>query len=356
MPESARHWRLLEDGIEDPFLHFAVEETLLRRVAERRSVPTLRLRRTVPSVWIGVYQDAREDVDLAYCQVRGLPVVRRPNPGGAVYQDRGSFCTSAFLPRDPAYRILCIRETRELYALQGSLVEDLCARLGVRAKAAPVNDVLVDGRKVYGSAQIELGDGVAHSGTFLVHADLDAMAAALRPSRLKYADRGFTTVRERVVNLAEAAGRPLSVRAVMDLFVAVLQERWPVRLEPGSLTREERQEAESLYREKYARAEWTFPLRRPFTTSLAARAASGVVLLDLALEGDRIRSLEVRGDFLLERQDRLAAFLQSAEGLEVPEAADLLRQAGLPADVTDALAGLLLQGAQRPAETGREKS
>jgi len=81
------------------------------------------------------------------------------------------------------------------YDLQGVLVVDLRARLGVRAQAAPVNDVLVEGRKVYGSTQIELGDGVAHSGTFLVHADLDAMAAALRPSRLKYAHQGSAGLR-----------------------------------------------------------------------------------------------------------------------------------------------------------------
>ena len=354
MADAALHWRLLEDGIEDPFLHFAVEETLLRRVAEGRSAATLRLRRTVPSVWIGVYQDPREDVDLAYCQTRGLPVVRRPNPGGAVYQDRGTFCTSAFFPRNPTFQSLGIRETRELYALQGAVVEGLCARLGVRAQAAPVNDVLVEGRKIYGSAQIELGDGVAHSGTFLVHADLDAMAAALQPSRLKYANRGFASVRERVMNLSEAARRPLPIRAVMDLFVAVLQERWPVRLEPGGLTGEERQEAESLCREKYARAEWTFPARRPFTTSLATRAASGVVLMDLAMEGDRIRSLAIQGDFLLERQDDLAVFLQASAGLRIPEAIDLLRQGTLPADVMDALAHLLGQGAQRPTSTGRE--
>jgi lipoate---protein ligase len=355
LSDSTLRWRLLEDGIEDPFLHFAVEETLLRRVAEGRSVPTLRLRRTVPSVWIGVYQDPREDVDLDYCRQHGLPVVRRPNPGGAVYQDRGTFCTSAFFPRQPAFQAMGIGDSQALYGLLGQVVVALCAGLGVSAQAAPVNDVLVDRRKAYGSAQIELGDAVVHSGTFLVQADLEAMAAALRPSRLKYAHQGFTSVRERVANLAEFVGRCLPVREVMDRFVAAFQARLPVTLEPGSLTGEERQEAEALRDAKYGREAWTFPTRRPFTTSLATRAASGVVLLDLTLADDRIVNLDLRGDFLLGRQERLAAFVQDATGLRIPEALQRLSSSALPADLAGAIARLLTEGCQRPVGAMTER-
>ena len=77
------------------------------------------------------------------------------------------------------------------------------------------------------------------------------------------------------------------------------------------------------------------------------------MFLDLAMEGDRIRSLAVKGDFLLERQDCLAAFLRGAEGLNVEEATDLLHQAGLPSDVTEALADLLVQGTQHPTRSER---
>lgn len=351
MAESILHWRLLEDGIEDPFLHFAVEETLLRRVAEGLSRPTLRLRRTVPSVWIGVYQDAREEVDIDYCRAHGLPVIRRPNPGGAVYQDRGTFCTSAFFPRSPTFEALGIRETGELYGLMGRLVEAWCAGFGVTAAAAPVNDVQVGNRKVYGSAQIELGDAVVHSGTFLVHADLEVMAAALRPPRLKLAGKGIAGVRDRVVNLAEAAGRALSVPEAMAGLIRTLEARLPVQLDPGPLTGAERRDAEGLLRKKYAQEEWTFPRRRPFATSLATKAASGLVLLDLALDGDRIEAIDVRGDFLLERQDALVDLLRGAQGMSLTQALGLLRASPLPGDFQDALAHLLQEASRRGAPT-----
>lgn len=354
MAEPALRWRLLEDGIEDPFLQFAVEEALLRRVAEGRSVPTLRLRRSVPSVWIGVYQEPWEEVDLAFCRREGLPVVRRPNPGGAVYQDRGTFCYTAFFPRDPDLARLGAAQTRDLYGIMAGVVLDVCAALGVAAEASPVNDVAAGGRKVYGSAQIEWGPAIAHSGTFLVQADLGAMEAALHPPALKFSGKGATCVRDRVANLSEAAGRPIAVPEAMARFVEAFSRRLPVVLEPGDLGPAERADAEALLHSKYATEEWTFPRRRPFATTLATRAASGVLSLDLRLEGDRVASMDVRGDFLLERQEDLAAFLAQARARREGEALALLGASPLPEDLKLALGRLIHEGFDRGVPRARE--
>jgi lipoate-protein ligase A len=346
MGEAPLRWRLLEDGIEDPFRHFAVEETILRRVAEGLSEPTFRLRRVWPSVFIGVYQDPREDVNIAYCRRKGIAIIRRPNPGGAVYQDHGGFCFTAFFPKHPTFEVFGIRETRDMYRVMGERVVAMCRALGVSAQAAPVNDVVVGGRKVYGSAQIEMGDAVAHSGTLLIDTDIEVMEAALRPSRLKFLDKGFSSVRERVLNLAEAAGRPIAIREAMDLLTQGITESLPVALIPGGLTEAERQAAERLYRDKYAKEEWTFPRRQPFSTTLATKAQSGVVMLDLVLDGNHIESIAMRGDFLLERQEDLASLLQAMHGRTIPEAIAILPQGGLPEDVQDALARLLDEGSK----------
>lgn len=349
MADDLLHWRLLEDRIEDPFLHFAVEETLLRRIAEGRSEPTLRLRHTAPSVWIGVYQDPSVEVDLAACRVKGLPVVRRPNPGGAVYQDAGTFCYSAMFQKHPAFETLGAHETNDLYRIFGGLVVGLCAAFGVTAEISPGNDVQVGRRKVYGSAQVELGDAVAHSGTFLVQANLEEMASVLCPASLKFADKDCTSLRDRVINLAEAAGRLLSVQDVMARLPREWEARFPVVLLPGELTNSERREAEILLRDKYAKESWTFPQRDPFSTTLATKSPIGLVQLDLALEGDRIASIDVEGDFRLARQEMLASFLVSAQSGTISEALDLLGQSPLPANLRQALAHLLIEGAQRPA-------
>lgn len=318
-----------------------MEETLLRRVAEGRSEPTLRLRRAFPSVWIGVFQDPHEDVDLEACRELGLPVVRRYNPGGAVVQDEGTFCFSAFFPRQPAFSTLGIQKTGDLYAVFGRVVRELGRLLGVDAAASPVNDVTIGGRKFYGSAQLEMGPAVVHSGSFLVHADLDRMARVLRPSRLKYADRGFTGVRERVVNLSEAAGRSLIVEDVMKSLVSAISANLPVTLTPGALTSPELEDAASLLQKKYATEEWTFPKRRPGTTTLGTRAAGGVLIIELALDGELIRQFDVRGDFLMGRPEILFTFRRESLGLSIREAQERLRLSPLPLDLREGLDRLL---------------
>ena len=166
---------------------------------------------------------------------------------------------------------------------------------------------------------------------------------------LKFADKGFSCVRDRVLNLSEVVGHPVAIRTAMDRLVQELERQLPVSLAPGPLTDEERQEAQLLYESKYAREEWTFPRRRPFSTTLATKAQSGVVTLDLELEGDHIEGIAVRGDFLLERQDLLVSLLESVKGRGLSEAAGIVRRSALPLDLSTALMHLLEEGGRRHA-------
>ncbi len=293
-------WRLLRDGIADPFLHFAVEEAILREVSREASPYTLRLRRVEPSVFIGVTQDADEEVDVDYCRRHDILIVRRPNPGGAVYQDRGSFCYSAFFRKEFLAR-LGIASLEHLFQVFGRAVLETCAHYGVGADISPVNDVTINGRKVYGSAQLEWYSGIAHSGTFLVDADVETMQHVLRPSRLKFADKGFTSVRDRVINLSEAAGRHLDVEEVMECLAENIVGELGVTVRPGELTPGEQRESRRLYEEKYALDEWTFRRRGHYTTIVSTKIPSGVMTLSANLTGEVLEAVSVTGDFLLPR-------------------------------------------------------
>jgi lipoate-protein ligase A len=326
-------WRLLEDGITDPFLHFGVEEALLRLCEEKASPPTLRLRRVEPSVFIGVYQDAAEDVDIAFCRRRGIKLVRRPNPGGAV-------CYSAFFNTRFLLDHLGLGGSEDFYPVFGAAVVATCARYGVKARLAPVNDVTVAGRKIYGSAQTSLYETFCHSGTFLVDTDIDTMAAALRPSRLKFSDKGFASVAERVINLVEAAGRPIDPGEVRRELSSQMAEALRIRLRPGSISSREMTLAEELAACKYRRREWTCG-KRSRSTRLAVKAASGVLSLGITLSGETIADLNVKGDFLLPDQSRLQELLEKMKNKTVPAAVTLLESSDLPDDLRRAMHEIL---------------
>lgn len=333
-------WRLLRDGIADPFLHFAVEEAILRGVDEGTSPETLRLRQVEPSVFIGIYQEPEDEVDLAFCEDHGIKVVRRQNPGGAVYQDRGSFCYSATFRRSHLER-WGLGDPSGLYEKAGRAVVAACAQFGAVARAKPVNDVEIDGRKVYGSAQIDWYDAFVHSGTFLVSTDVGAMTGALRPSPVKFADKPGKEIRERVVTLSEAVGREVPIEDVMTALSSALERELDVDLLPGDLTEHERASAKRLFDSKYGRREWTYRDRESFSTVLSAKARSGVVTIEAEVRGGAIERVQVRGDFLIANQRQLAALLARLRGAPIREAPAIVARSSLPEDVRDTICRLL---------------
>lgn len=339
---------MLFDGITEPRMHFAVEEALLRGVADGTSSETLRLRRCEPSVWIGVHQYPNEDVDLGYCEAKRLTVVRRPNPGGAVYQDAGSLCFTAFFNKSDSLKRLGISEPGELYRVLGEAIIRVCARFGVEAAISPVNDVTVAGRKVYGSAQLELYGGFAHSGSLLVGTDLDAMQKALRPSNLKFEGKGFKDVRSRVTSLSEVTGKGIKLDEVQNVMVEEISRAMGVRPSPGGLSEREFARAKSLFDSKYGTHDWTFRERGKYTTVLSTKAKSGVVTVSMQLDGDKISRADIHGDFLLNDQGELERVKAALNDASLGDARGIVARSALPGDVKDAVDELLIR-----AEAGR---
>jgi lipoate-protein ligase A len=334
-------WRLLQDGITDPYRHFAVEEAILRGVDAGSSLPTLRLRQVDSSVFLGVFQRSDVEVDLKACRKHGIAVVRRSNPGGAVYQDAGSFCYTITSSKAFFHRQLGIDHPQDLYPLLGRAVSAVCASFGVLAAVSPVNDVTIGGRKVYGSAQVEFYSALSHSGTFLVKSNMDMMEKVLHPPELKFAGKSSSSVRERVVNLCDAVGHDLSVEDVMLRLARELGGVLGVTMQPGPLTEREKAEAAALYSGKYSRHEWNNGSSPVMMSTLSTKAISGIVTLHITLSEDVIDECAITGDFLLSDPGRISTCERLLRGLRLNDAVTAISRAGLPEDITSALIGLL---------------
>ncbi len=328
-------WRLLRDDIREPGLHFAVEEAILQCLESSISPCTLRLRKVIPCVFIGVYQYADEDVDIDYCRKMNIPVIRRPNPGGAVYQDEGSFCYSAFFRKGEFFKHIGINDSSELFGFFGSTVLALLDSYGIRGDISPVNDITVGGRKIYGSAQVELFDCFVHSGTFLVNCCKENMEKALKPSMLKFEDKGFKNVRDRVVNLAELlmTGTEIDVNDVMSRLAGVFESRAEIKLYNGELSAKEIALAKKFYEEKYSQHEWTFNNRPSYDTFVSAKAESGVISLFISVKDNIIHDLKISGDFLVPDQVLLKEALDSVKGHYPESGVKIIQNSKLPSDV-----------------------
>ncbi|MHA1879930.1 MAG: lipoyl protein ligase domain-containing protein [Candidatus Heimdallarchaeota archaeon] len=331
--------RLLIDDFRDPYKHFAVEEGILRQVADGVSPATLRIRRFYPSVWIGVNQYLEEDVDLAYCQREQIPIVRRPNPGGAVYQDEGSFCYSFFFRTKSFLQHLGIKDTKKLYSLFGRVIIETIGTFGLKADYSGVNDVTINNRKVYGSAQLELNDAFVHSGTFLVKTNIDRLANTLRPSKLKFIDKKFTNVKERVINFSDALQRDISIEDVYHVLIQKMAEILRINFSPPTkeLLLEEEKLMEILYKTKYATAEWNYREKPKLEKTVSMKTKSGIITLSVTLDSAIIKEMVLSGDFLFAKKKEQDELIEQLIGQTITTALKKISVSSLSEEIKRAL-------------------
>jgi len=182
--------RILRSADTNPWFNLATEDHIFRDMDP--SVDVLFLWRNQPNIVIGRHQNPWAECDLEAMEEHGVLLTRRQSGGGAVYQDLGNSCFT-FLSGKASYSV-----ERNFELLIAAL-----QRLGITAEKTGRNDVVVDGRKVSGSAFKLASDRAFHHGTMLLHTDLSRLGALLRPDPRKLAAKGVASVRSRVANLTE---------------------------------------------------------------------------------------------------------------------------------------------------------
>lgn len=252
----AQPWRLLLHGARSAFDNMAIDEAILRCVAAGDSPSTLRFYTWKPSaVSIGYFQGLEQEVDLEACRREGVDVIRRLTGGGAVFHDCDgeitySLMLSASTPGIPAnvleaYGVLC-----------RGLVLGL-QYLGLEAVFAPINDILVNGRKISGNAQTRRFGGILQHGTVLCDVNPALMFSLLRVPDAKMRDKLIQAVQERVTSIRRELGH-VDHAAVAQALGAGFAEALGMALAPGALSEQEVQLAEQVKAERYATREWLF--------------------------------------------------------------------------------------------------
>ena len=170
--------------------YLAKEQELVKDVKE----PTLFTWIVSPTVIFGRHQSADVEVNEAYCAEHGIAVVQRKSGGGCVYADQGNLMISYISPST---------HNEQVFALFMSTLRQLLADKGIPAVTTEHNDVLVNGRKVSGSACYTTPTGTIVHATLLFDVNMEALQQAITPTGEKLAKHGVASVRQRVANLKE---------------------------------------------------------------------------------------------------------------------------------------------------------
>jgi lipoate-protein ligase A len=212
-----------------------------------------------PTVSLGRNQAARGRYDLELARARGIEFVRRPTGGRAILHHR-EITYSVTAP------ITAFHSPRESYRTINRLLLEALRALGVDARhaepsgrapvpslapcfEAPVEGELVaDGRKLVGSAQVRGGDAFLQHGSILVDDDqhlltelVHARDSSPPPATLRALTGRLVTPQE----FADALGRAAHAH----------HGTAPAPLEPDASLLED---VQSLIRTRYAVADWTW--------------------------------------------------------------------------------------------------
>ena len=165
---------------------------LERDLVERVQEPMLFTWVVAPTVIFGRHQLREQEVNEAYCAEHGIRVVQRQSGGGCVYADEGNVMVSYVSPST---------HSQEVFDEFLAMLSGAFRQLGYDAVTTEHNDILVNGRKVSGTACYTTPTGTVVHASILYDVNLEALVQAITPTAEKLAKHAVQSVRQRVANL-----------------------------------------------------------------------------------------------------------------------------------------------------------
>ncbi|MER2106574.1 MAG: biotin/lipoate A/B protein ligase family protein [Solibacillus sp.] len=271
-------WYFIHSGPSRPSFNMALDEALLDWHSAGMIPPVIRFYEWNPATLsIGYFQRAEKDIDLEKVRAQGMGFVRRPTGGRAVLHDREltySVIVSEDYPDMPktvteAYRVISeglllgfqklgleayfsVPDTDEAR-------EDLKKPKSAVCFDAPSwYELVVEGRKVAGSAQTRQKGVILQHGAILIDLDEEKLLSVFRFDSDEAKEAMRRKLPEKAVAINDLAKREVSVAECVEAFHEGFGEALAIELIPYELTNEQLAYVEEIERTKYQSDEWNF--------------------------------------------------------------------------------------------------
>jgi lipoate-protein ligase A len=244
-------WRILDSGLISPEESSATDEAILVARIKDLVPDTLHFyMRDRPTVSLGYFQKVNSAVDLDFCKSRSIGILRRMSGGSAIYTDEKQLIYAAVLKRD-------LGNVRESYEkLCGAVILGL-SMLGIKAKFKPLNDILVGGKKISGSAQMRRQGAILQHGTILVEDDFEAMFKALKVPEEKFKSIGLKHPVQKMTSL-KLEGYNCGMDELKNAIIMGYGDFFDTELIKAGLTDDEKKRVTRLAGSKYGKKEWNY--------------------------------------------------------------------------------------------------
>ena len=288
-----------------------------------------------PYVCLGYHQDAKQEVDLAHCRERDIPVFRRKVGGGAVYLDGQQIFYQLITHRDNP---VVHRDKSEFYRTLLAPVVQTYKDLGVDARYRPVNDIITSaGRKISGNGAADIGDYAVLVGNLIAGFDYETMVRVLRVPDAKFRDKVYKSLRDNLTTLERELGQAppweTMTSTLVRNFETVLGPLTPAKL-PEAVDEEMAELARIMTTE-----EWLLRPGRRFRQGRKVKISEGVEVIQrvhkapggliratVEMEHERIVTASLSGDFFFHPPEALADLEQKLAGATLAQVPALIQE------------------------------
>ncbi|WP_282138825.1 lipoate--protein ligase family protein [Rossellomorea aquimaris] len=269
-------WRFIDSGNCSPSFNMALDEALLDWHSEGKIPPTIRFYGWDPATLsIGYFQKVEKEINLDAVKEHGLGFVRRPTGGRGVLHEHEltySVIVSEEHPEMPktvteAYRVI---SEGILKGFQGLGLEAYFAvpktaeeREGLKNPRSAVcfdapswYELVVEGRKVAGSAQTRQKGVILQHGSILLDLDEDKLFSLFKYPSDRVKERMQRAFKSKAVAMNEITSETITMDMAKEAFKKGFEEGLNIHLEPYELSEEETQYVVDLAGTRYESDDW----------------------------------------------------------------------------------------------------
>lgn len=270
-------WNFINTGSHDPYYNMAMDEALLNFVSRGEIDPVVRFYTWDPATLsVGYFQRLKKEIDIDKVKEKGFGLVRRQTGGRGVLHDK-ELTYSVIVPEShpnmpstitEAYRVISegLLEGFKLlgfdayFAIPRSKEEReklKQPRSAVCFDAPSWYELVVEGRKIAGSAQTRQKGVILQHGSLLQDVDVDELfdMFIFKNDRLK--EKMKKAFVDKAVAINDISDRHISIEEMEKAFEEGFKKGLNIEFKPLSLTENQLAEVKVL-EEKYRSEDWLY--------------------------------------------------------------------------------------------------
>lgn len=271
-------WRFIDTGNGSPSFNMALDQALLDWNSEGKIPPVIRFYGWNPTTLsIGYFQKVEKEIDMAAVKAHNLGFVRRPTGGRGVLHEHEltySVIVSEEHPDMPktvnkAYKVISegilkgfqqlgmdayfavLKTSEERESLKNP-------RSSVCFDAPSWYEMVVEGRKVAGSAQTRQKGVILQHGSILLDLDEDKLFSLFKYPNDRVKERMQRAFKNKAVAINEISKEKITIEQAKEAFKKGFAEGLNIELEPYELSAEEMAYVQKIAKERYEQDEWNF--------------------------------------------------------------------------------------------------